>query len=152
MKENRTDSASNSQSSTPTTGKQVPTSRLGRGLGSLIPAAPQQPFQPVALPATKPESDKSPSTASAQVKMPIALNVPLAIQSPLTNPTIQSTERSTGNIPVATQTIPGTAVIEINMSFGGWGCELLELRRCDRIVPMWCADFPTCNSTFSDAD
>ena len=117
MKENRTDSASNSQSSTPATGKQVPTSRLGRGLGSLIPAAPQQPFQPVALPPTKPESDKSPSTASAQVKMPIALNVPLAIQSPLTNPTIQSIERSTGNIPVTSQVIPGTAVVEMNISF-----------------------------------
>ena len=117
MQENRTDSASNSQSSTPATGKQIPTSRLGRGLGSLIPAAPQQPFPPVALPATKPESDKSPSTASAQVKMPIALNVPLAIQSPLTNPTIQSIERSTGNIPVATQIIPGTAVVEMNISF-----------------------------------
>jgi len=117
MKENRTDSASNSQSSTPTTGKQVPTSRLGRGLGSLIPAAPQQPFQPVALPVTKPESDKSPSTESTPVKMPIALNVPLAIQSPLTNPTIQSIERSTGNIPVATQTISGTAVVEMSISF-----------------------------------
>ncbi|MCX5663240.1 MAG: ParB/RepB/Spo0J family partition protein [Planctomycetota bacterium] len=117
MKENRTDSASNSQSSTPATGKQVPTSRLGRGLGSLIPAAPQQPFQPVALPPTKPESDKSPSTASAQVKMPIALNVPLAIQSPLTNPTIQSIERSTGNIPVASPAIPTTAVVEMNISF-----------------------------------
>ena len=117
MKENRTDSSSNSQSSTPTTGKQVPTSRLGRGLGSLIPAAPQQPFQPVSLPETKPESDKNLSPASTPVKMPIALNVPLAIQSPLTNPTIQSIERSTGNIPVATQTIPGTAVIEMNISF-----------------------------------
>ena len=40
----------------------------------------------------------------------------------------------------------------VQQSFGGWGCELLELRRCDRIVPMWCADFPTCSSTFSDAD
>ena len=117
MKENRTDSASNSQSSTPATGKQVPTSRLGRGLGSLIPAAPQQPFQTVALPATKPESDKSPSTASAPVKMPIALNVPLAIQSPLINPTIQSIERSTGNIPVATPSTPTTAVVEMNISF-----------------------------------
>ena len=117
MQENRTDSASNSQSSTPTTGKQVPTSRLGRGLGSLIPAAPQKPFQPVALPATKPESDKSPSTASVPVKVPIALNVPLAIQSPQTNLTIQSIERSTGNIPVATQTMPGTAVVEMNISF-----------------------------------
>ena len=117
MKENRTDSASNSQSSTPTTGKQVPISRLGRGLGSLIPAAPQQPFQPVALPVNKPDSDKSPSPASSPVKMPIALNVPLAIQSPLTNPTIQSIERSTGNIPVATTAIPTTAVIEMNISF-----------------------------------
>ena len=117
MQENRTDSASNSQSSTPATGKQIPTSRLGRGLGSLIPAAPQQPFPPVALPATKPESDKSPSTASTPVKMPIALNVPLAIQSPLTNPTIQSIERSTGNIPVATPAIPTTAVVEMNISF-----------------------------------
>lgn len=117
MKENRTDSASNSQSSTLATGKQVPTSRLGRGLGSLIPAAPQQPFQPVALPVTKPESDKSPSTASAQVEMPIALNVPLAIQSPLTNPTIQTIERSTGNIPVASPAIPTTAVVEMNISF-----------------------------------
>ena len=117
MQENRTDSASNSQSSTPTTGKQVPTSRLGRGLGSLIPAAPQQPFQTVGLPATKPESDKSPSTASTPVKTPIALNVPLAVQSQLSNPTIQSIERSTGNIPVATQTMPGTAVVEMNISF-----------------------------------
>ena len=117
MQENRTDSASNSQSSTPTTGKQVPTSRLGRGLGSLIPAAPQQPFQPVALPATKPESDKSPSTASTPVKTPIALNVPLAVQSQLSNPTIQSIERSTGNIPVTSQVIPGTAVVEMNISF-----------------------------------
>jgi ParB family chromosome partitioning protein len=49
--------------------------------------------------------------------MPIPLNVPLAIQSPLTNPTIQSIERSTGNIPVATQTISGTAVVEISISF-----------------------------------
>lgn len=40
----------------------------------------------------------------------------------------------------------------VQQSFGGWGCELLELRRCDRIVPMWCTDFPTCSSTFSDAD
>ena len=40
----------------------------------------------------------------------------------------------------------------VQQSIGGWGCELLELRRCDRIVPMWCADFPTCSSTFSDAD
>ncbi len=117
MKDNRTDSASNSQSSTPATGKQIPTSRLGRGLGSLIPAAPQQPFQPVELPANKPESDKSPSPASTPVKIPIALNVPLAIQSPLTDPTIQSIDRSTGNIPVATQTIPGTAVVEMNISF-----------------------------------
>ena len=117
MKDNRTDSASNSQSSTPATGKQIPISRLGRGLGSLIPAAPQQPFQPVALPGTKPESDKSPSPASAPVKIPIALNVPLAIQSPLTNPTIQSVERSTGNIPVATPVIPTTAVVEMNISF-----------------------------------
>ena len=117
MKENRTDSASNSQSSTPTTGKQVPTSRLGRGLGSLIPAAPQQPFRPAALPVTKLESDKSPSTESTPVKVPIALNVPLPIQSPLTNPTFQSIERSTGNIPVATTAIPTTAVIEMNISF-----------------------------------
>ena len=117
MKENRTDSASNSQSSTPATGKQVPTSRLGRGLGSLIPAAPQQPFRPAALPVTKLESDKSPSTESTPVKVPIALNVPLPIQSPLTNPTFQSIERSTGNIPVATTAIPTTAVIEMNISF-----------------------------------
>ncbi len=40
----------------------------------------------------------------------------------------------------------------VQQSIGGWGCELLELRRCDRIVPMWCADFPRCSSTFSDAD
>ncbi len=40
----------------------------------------------------------------------------------------------------------------VQQSIGGWGCELLELRRCDRIVPMWCADFSTCSSTFSDAD
>jgi hypothetical protein len=40
----------------------------------------------------------------------------------------------------------------VQQSIGGWGCELLELRRCDRIVPMWCADFSTSNSTFSDAD
>ena len=117
MKDNRTDSASNSQSSTPATGKQIPTSRLGRGLGSLIPAAPQQPFQPVELPANKPESDKSPSPASTPVKIPVALNVPLAVQSQLSNPTIQSIDRSTGNIPVATQTIPGTAVVEMNISF-----------------------------------
>jgi ParB family transcriptional regulator, chromosome partitioning protein len=117
MKDNRTDSASNSQSSTPATGKQIPTSRLGRGLGSLIPAAPQQPFQPVELPANKPESDKSPSPASTPVKIHVALNVPLAVQSQLSNPTIQSIDRSTGNIPVATQTIPGTAVVEMNISF-----------------------------------
>lgn len=117
MQENRKDSASNSQSSSSTSGKPATTSRLGRGLGSLIPAAPQQPFQPVALPSTKPESDKSPSTASAPVKIPIALNVQLAIQSPLTNPTIQSIERSTGNIPVASPAIPTTAVVEMNISF-----------------------------------
>ena len=117
MQENRKDSASNSQSSSSTSGKPATTSRLGRGLGSLIPAAPQQPFQPVALPATTPESDKSPSTASAPVKIPIALNVQLAIQSPLTNPTIQSIERSTGNIPVASPAIPTTAVVEMNISF-----------------------------------
>ena len=40
----------------------------------------------------------------------------------------------------------------VQQSFGGWGCELLELRRCDRIVPRWCSDFPTCSSTCSDAD
>ncbi len=40
----------------------------------------------------------------------------------------------------------------VQQSIGGWGCELLELRRCDRIVPMWCADFSTSKSTFSDAD
>ena len=148
MKENRTDSASNSQSSTPATGKQIPTSRLGRGLGSLIPAAPQQPFQPVALPATKPESDKSPSTASTPVKMPIALNVPLAIQSPLTNPTIQSIERSTGNIPVATQTIPGTAVVEMNISFIarnstfiGWHRDSYCLCRCGLSLCFFCRRF-----------
>ena len=40
----------------------------------------------------------------------------------------------------------------VQQSFGGWGCELLELRRCKRIVPRWCSDFPTCSSTCSDAD
>ncbi|MEY4787541.1 MAG: hypothetical protein RL692_1435 [Planctomycetota bacterium] len=40
----------------------------------------------------------------------------------------------------------------VQQSIGGWGCELLELRRCDRIVPMWRADFPTLDFTFSDAD
>ena len=40
----------------------------------------------------------------------------------------------------------------VQQSIGGWGCELLELRRCDRIVPMWRADFPTLSFTFSDAD
>ena len=119
MNENRMDSASNSQSSTSATGKQVPTSRLGRGLGSLIPAAPQQQFQQAALPATKPESDKSPSLAGTPVKVPPALNAPVAIQSPQTNPTIQSIEleRSTGNIPVSAPAIPGTAVVEMNISF-----------------------------------
>ena len=40
----------------------------------------------------------------------------------------------------------------VQQSFGGWGCELLELRRCERIVPRWCSDFPTCSSKCSDAD
>ena len=40
----------------------------------------------------------------------------------------------------------------VQQSIGGWGCELLELRRCERIVPRWCSDFPTCSSTCSDAD
>lgn len=40
----------------------------------------------------------------------------------------------------------------VQQSIGGWGCELLELRRCDRIVPIWRADFPTLSFTFSDAD
>ena len=117
MQENRKDSASNSQSSPTTSGKQVPTSRLGRGLGSLIPAAPQQPFKPVALPVTKPEIEKSLSTVSAPVKVPSAISAPLAIQSPEPNPKIQSIERSTGNIPVVTPSTPTTAVVEINISF-----------------------------------
>lgn len=117
MQENRKDSASNSQSSPTTSGKQVPTSRLGRGLGSLIPAAPQQPFQPVALPVAKPEIEKNPSTVSAPVKVPSAISAPLAIQSPEPNPKIQSIERSTGNIPVVTPSTPTTAVVEMNISF-----------------------------------
>jgi hypothetical protein len=40
----------------------------------------------------------------------------------------------------------------VQQSIGGWGCELLELRRCERIVPKWCSDFPTCSSRCSDAD
>ena len=117
MQENRKDSASNSQSSPTTSGKQVPTSRLGRGLGSLIPAAPQQPFQPVALPVAKPEIEKNPSTVSAPAKVPSAISAPLAIQSPEPNPKIQSIERSTGNIPVVTPSTPTTAVVEMNISF-----------------------------------
>ena len=119
MNENRMDSASNSQSSTSATGKQVPTSRLGRGLGSLIPAAPQQQFQQAALPAIKQESGKNPSLSGTPLKVPPALNAPVAIQSPQTNPTIQSIEleRSTGNIPVSAPAIPGTAVVEMNISF-----------------------------------
>lgn len=117
MQENRKDSASNSQSSPPNSGKQVPTSRLGRGLGSLIPAAPQPSFQPVTLPVTKPEIDKSQSTVIAPVKAPIAISAPLAIQPPEPNLTIQSIERSTGNILAATPSIPTTAVVEMNISF-----------------------------------
>ena len=117
MQENHKDSTSNSQSSTPTSGKQVPTSRLGRGLGSLIPAAPQPSFQPVALPVTKAEIDKSPSNVSPPAKVPIAISVPLSMKSPEPNQSMQSTERSTGNIPAVTPAIPTAAVVEMNISF-----------------------------------
>lgn len=54
--------------------------------------------------------------------------------------------------PLSAESEWGQLLRKAQLSIGGWGCELLELRRCDRIVPMWCADFSTRNSTFSDAD
>ncbi len=117
MQENRKDSASNSQSSPSTSGKPATTSRLGRGLGSLIPAAPQQPFQPVVRPviitnddqgAVLQDSSKSASTS------PASRAVVQKAQAVL--PT-KSQERSTGNIPDFGQPMLGMAVIELDISF-----------------------------------
>ena len=54
--------------------------------------------------------------------------------------------------PLGAETEWGQLLRNAQLSIGGWGCELLELRRCDRIVPMWRDNFSMCSFTFSDAE
>lgn len=112
MQENRKDSASNSnqnsQSSTPVSGKTPATSRLGRGLGSLIPPAPQQPFQPTAKQPIGLEGDQVSTHASSASS---SQGSHAAAQSQ------QNNERSTGNIPGKESGLSGAAVMELDISF-----------------------------------
>ncbi len=40
----------------------------------------------------------------------------------------------------------------VQHSFGGWGSELLELRRSKRWIPIWSTNSPMDHFQFSDAD
>lgn len=108
MQENRKDLASNSQVNNQTAAKPAITSRLGRGLGSLIPPATQQPFHPVVKPAHSPIT---PNTGLVTDTTPVAPS----LTPP--SPAIKSQDSSTGNIPAQVSPVAASAIVEMNITF-----------------------------------
>ena len=54
--------------------------------------------------------------------------------------------------PLDSETEWGQLLRNVQQSIGGWGSELLELRRSERLIPMWCSDVSMCNFSLSDAE
>ena len=111
MQENSKESGQIPQSGATSSGKTTQASRLGRGLGSLIPPAPQQPFQPVPRPV-------APRAPVQQIQSPVestAVKVSNPVQAVVAS--VAAPERSTGNIPENAALLAGTAVVELNISF-----------------------------------
>lgn len=54
--------------------------------------------------------------------------------------------------PLATESEWSGLLRNVQQSFGGWGSELLELRRSKRLIPIWSTNSTMDHFQFSDAD